>query len=185
MKRKSFYDWCIENNRVDILEEWNYEKNTISPKDVSLNSAKELWWKCKEGHEWFQKLNHRFGHVNTTGHIRGCPICSNQQVLAGYNDLATKYPEIAEEWIYEKNEPLLPTQVSPGSSKRVWWKCKKGHEWKAPIYNRAELNSGCPKCNESRRVSFPEKAIYYYMKQLFPNAMDLTQVSPDYKRLSE
>ena len=169
MERKSFYNWCIENNRIDILEEWNNEKNITSPKDVSLNSAKEVWWKCKEGHEWLQKLNHRFGHVNTTGHIRGCPICSNKQVLAGYNDLATKYPKIAEDWNYEKNTPLLPTQVSPGSTKKVWWKCKKGHEYQATINSKTNGNYHCPKCSKISKTSFPELAILFYLSKYFKN----------------
>lgn len=166
MERKSFYDWCIENNRLDILEEWNYEKNTISPKDVSLQSAVEVWWKCKEGHEWLRKLNHRFGHIKK-GQIRGCPICSNQEVLAGYNDLATKFPEIAEEWNYEKNYPLLPSQVSPGSVKKVWWKCLKGHEYQTIIHLRTCGKRNCPECSKDSKTSFPELAILFYLSKYF------------------
>jgi hypothetical protein len=168
MERKSFYDWCIENNRIDILEEWNYEKNTISPKDVSLQSAVEVWWKCKEGHEWLRKLNHRFGHINK-GQIRGCPICANQQILEGYNDLATRYPEIAKEWNYDKNSPLLPTQVFPGSSKKVWWKCPKGHEYQTSINNRTNTNSQCPECLKDTQTSFAELAILFYLSKYFKN----------------
>lgn len=168
MERKSFYDWCIENNRLDILEEWNYEKNNISPKDVSLQSAIEVWWQCKEGHEWLRKLNHRFGHINK-GQIRGCPICANQQILEGYNDLATRYPEIAKEWNYEKNSPLLPTQVFPGSSKKVWWKCPKGHEYQTSINNRTNTNSKCPECLKDTQTSFAELAILFYLSKYFKN----------------
>ena len=30
-KSKSFYDWCIENNRQDVLDRWDYELNDCSP----------------------------------------------------------------------------------------------------------------------------------------------------------
>ena len=32
----------------------------------------------------------------------------------------------------------------PGSDKKVWWKCAKGHSWKALVY--ARKYSGCPVC---------------------------------------
>ena len=28
---KNFYDWCIENNRSDLLERWDYELNNKVP----------------------------------------------------------------------------------------------------------------------------------------------------------
>lgn len=27
MRGQSFYDWCIENNRENLLSEWEYNKN--------------------------------------------------------------------------------------------------------------------------------------------------------------
>ena len=30
----SFYDWCIKNNRQDLLDRWDYELNGCSPKEV-------------------------------------------------------------------------------------------------------------------------------------------------------
>ena len=34
----------------------------------------------------------------------------------------------------------------PNSDKKVWWKCKNGHEWQAMIGNRHRGN-GCPYCS--------------------------------------
>lgn len=47
----------------------------------------------------------------------GCPICAGQRLLSGYNDLQTRYPEIAKEWDEEKNGGLQPSQVMPGTVK--------------------------------------------------------------------
>lgn len=45
-KRGSLYD-----NRPDLIEEWNYEKNyPLTPKDVTIGSKKKVWWICKNGH---------------------------------------------------------------------------------------------------------------------------------------
>lgn len=46
---KSLYDWCIENNRNDILELWDYDKNDITPKDISFSSSKDYYFKCSKG----------------------------------------------------------------------------------------------------------------------------------------
>jgi hypothetical protein len=65
--------------------------------------------------------------------------------------LAYRFPELAKERHPTKNGTLLPSQVFPGSNKKVWWKCTEGHEWQAVIYSRNNGN-GCPICaNEKRK----------------------------------
>jgi hypothetical protein len=71
-------------------------------------------------------------------------------VLTGYNDLLTINPILAEEWDYNKNENLHPENVAPNSNKRIWWKCKEGHEWQATINSRNRGN-GCPYCSGRKK----------------------------------
>ncbi len=59
--------------------------------------------------------------------------------------LAESNPELAAEWHPTKNGTLTPADVSPGSQKKVWWQCKKGHEWQAAVRSRSR-GSGCPVC---------------------------------------
>jgi hypothetical protein len=56
-------------------------------------------------------------------------------------------PILAKEWHPTKNGSLTPKDVKPGSSKKVWWLCKKDntHEWEAIIYSRT-YGRGCPFC---------------------------------------
>ncbi len=65
--------------------------------------------------------------------------------MPGFNDLATKYPALAKEWNMQKNGKLLPSNVTAGSGKKVWWKCENGHEWQSKIVARV-YGSGCPIC---------------------------------------
>ena len=124
----------------EIAKEWNYEKNgNLKPEHFESNSHKKVWWKCRQGHEWQTAIANR-----TKGN--GCPYCSGQKVLMGYNDLQTINLILANEWNYEKNRELMPSDVTPNSSKIVWWKCSKGHEWQATIANRNKGN-GCPYCS--------------------------------------
>ena len=124
--------------------EWNYDKNSgLLPVDVTPGSNKIVWWICNKGHEWQASINRR-------SNVSGCPYCSGRKALKGYNDLQTINPDVAKEWNYEKNNGLLPTDVTPGSNKKVWWICNKGHEWQVPVVNR--LKSNCPYCAGSRVI---------------------------------
>ena len=40
---------------------------------------------------------------------------------------------LAVEWDSEKNAPLTPQNVTPGSHKIVWWRCQNGHSYRAII----------------------------------------------------
>ena len=151
-----------------LLSEWNYTKNNIQPIDVLASSPKKVWWKCgKCGHGWQAKISNR-AVLN-----RGCPCCSNKTVVVGVNDLATTEPEIAKEWHPTKNGDLTPEKVTRGNGKKVWWLCPQGHEYQATVLHRTQDNgTGCPICNSGRQTSFAEQAVYYYVKKLYPDAIN-------------
>ena len=123
----------------EIAKEWNYEKNgNLKPEHFAANSHKKVWWKCPKGHEWQATIKDR-------NNGNGCPHCSGRYVVKGANDLQTVNPTLAYEWHYEKNNGLMPTDVMPNSSQKVWWKCSKGHEWQARVSDRNQ-GRGCPYC---------------------------------------
>lgn len=122
-----------------LAQEWS-EKNKLKPTEISVASHKKIIWKCKHGHEWEASVKSRT--VNGTG----CPYCSHNKVLAGFNDLASQYPDIAAEWS-DRNLPLLPTMVTAFANSKAWWKCKDcGNEWHTLISTRAD-GSRCPYCS--------------------------------------
>ena len=122
-----------------LVTEWNYEKNgKLRPENFTANSDKKVWWRCNKGHEWKAIISNRNKGI-------GCPICSNKAVLQGYNDIPTHNPKLANEWNYEKNGDWKPQNFTSSSGKKVWWKCKKGHEWQATIASRTS-GTGCPIC---------------------------------------
>lgn len=69
----------------------------------------------------------------------GCPFCSGKKAIVGETDLATIRPDLVSEWDFEKNKNLKPTEVTSGSGKKIWWKCKRGHSWEATIISRTRL----------------------------------------------
>ena len=154
--------------KPELKNDWDYEKNNINPKMISVGSNKDAYWICQKGHKYKMRISHR-----TSGH--GCPYCAGNKVLEGYNDLKTwckkNNPTILEKWDYEKNGDF-PLSETRNSNKTVWWKCKTcGNEYKNKIRNEIS-NIFCPKCNKRNRTSFPEQAIYYYVKKIFPDAIN-------------
>ena len=124
-----------------IASEWDYDKNfPLKPSEVTAFSNRKVWWKCEKGHEYYSLVSGR------TAAQSGCPYCSGQKILSGFNDLKTLKPKIAAEWCYEKNGDLKPEMVSPGSRKNVWWICSKGHEYESKIESRTVNDTGCPYC---------------------------------------
>lgn len=61
------------------------------------------------------------------------------------NSLMFRYPEIAQEWDYEKNYPLTPDMIAAGSPKKVWWKCPLGHSYHTDPHHRI-AGRGCSIC---------------------------------------
>jgi glutaredoxin len=123
----------------EISKRWNYDKNfSLEPNQVSGGSHKKVWWTCKRGHSYEDTINHQ---VNG----RGCPVCSNRKVIAGVNDLLTLNPELSKEWNYLRNKVDI-SKISIGSPKKVWWICKRGHEWEATVNARSSGGS-CPYCS--------------------------------------
>tara|TARA_B100002003_G_C13687805_1_gene346897 strand:- start:95 stop:469 length:375 start_codon:yes stop_codon:yes gene_type:complete len=74
----------------------------------------------------------------------------SELTLSSDHDLAVKNPELIEEWHPTRNGDLTPDQVTPGSNRKVWWRCSRGHEWKAVVNDRTR-GTGCPFCNRERR----------------------------------
>jgi DNA-directed RNA polymerase subunit RPC12/RpoP len=60
----------IEATHPGYLCEWNYEKNTIKPSEISRGSGKMVWWKCHNcSYEWQNTPDTRIGMGV------GCPNC--------------------------------------------------------------------------------------------------------------
>ncbi len=133
----------LQTTHPNLAKEWNYEKNReITPETVNSGSGKKACWKCDKGHEWQAVIKSRKDGC-------GCPYCAGKRLLTGFNDLQTVNPSLAKEWNYEKNSKLIPQNFTANSSEKVWWKCKKGHEWQAAIANR-NYGTGCPYCSNKK-----------------------------------
>ena len=122
----------------NLIKEWDFKKNgKLKPEDVTKGSNKKVWWKCSKGHEWRIYISSRSKGSN-------CPYCSGHKVSKD-NNLKVLFPNLIKEWDFKKNGKLKPEDVTKGSSKKVWWKCSKGHNYEAIVASRSR-GTGCPYC---------------------------------------
>ena len=136
----SLSEWCAQSGDDALLRQWDTARNLdATPDSVAFSSHRKLWWRCERGHAWQASVAGR-----TEG--RGCPYCAGKHVESGSGDLATLFPALAKEWDAERNTAFPPpSEISPWSHRRVWWRCGRGHKWQAAVSNRA-AGAGCPYC---------------------------------------
>lgn len=125
--------------RPDLAAEWDVLRNgELTPNVVGAFSTTKVWWTGWCGHSWDAAINNR-----SSG--QGCPMCAGKRAIFGVTDLATVRPDLAAQW--HSSNKLRPTEVVPGSGKKVTWQCARGHLWAAQIYSRHVNGRGCPYCS--------------------------------------
>jgi len=111
------------------------EADGWDPSTVLKGTHTKLSWRCDLGHQWKTTIDHR-----TQG--QGCPYCAFKKVLPGFNDLATWFPDLANE-----ADGWDPTSELRNSHHIRQWKCSEGHVWKAQIKSRC-MGRGCSTCTK-------------------------------------
>jgi ribosomal protein S18 len=138
--------------QIDLLKEWNYEKNKILPSEITNGTNLKVWWKCIKNHEWQSKVADRVQKNY------GCRECGYKQPIKTEHKNGEWIKQdhlLSSQWDYKKNNHLEdPTLLKGTSTKKAWWKCDKGpdHEWEAEIRKRFLSSTGCPFCN-GKKVS--------------------------------
>lgn len=134
------------------------------PRLVSKGSNQVLMWRCAEAHRYESTPNRR-----TSG--RGCPYCSDNRVLEGFNDLASVHPDIAA-----TADGWDPTTITPGSNQKCSWRCESGHAYVCSVKSRVR-GQGCPTCGR-RRVSAAGD-VTFVQARVLAGVNDFASARPD------
>ena len=145
------------------------DRNQGTPHDYTAGSGKEVFWRCKHGHEYVASFNNR------TTNNSGCPKCfasrRSSQPKQKHPVLTNSPSAVMQFWDSEMNtkEGLNPDKIRCRSMKMCHWicqQCPKGrpHRWRArpgTLYN----GGSCPCCSgrkacmcNSLQSLFPEVA---------------------------
>lgn len=141
----SFYDWCIENNREDLLNRWDYDLNKKSPKERPFNTRVKSYFKCPCGkHDstgTFLSMREKTGNYDIV--CMGCNSFGQWGIDNICDDFLEKY------WDYNKNseDPML---LAKKSNKVIYIKCqnKDYHgSYSVATYDFVGKNIRCPYCH--------------------------------------
>lgn len=157
----------------DVAREWHATLNLpLTPKDVYVTSAKQVWWQCPKNsvHTFAAAISNR-----TSGRS-GCPYCSGRSVDET-NSLAALRKDLASEWHPALNGDLTPDKVTCGSGLKVWWLCSRTglHEWECSVRKRTS-GQNCQTClrvrdGHSLEAKFPDIAAEWHKtknRHIFP-----------------
>ena len=168
----SLYNWCIKNNKTDLLNAWYQDKNgTVTPKDVEYNSHDSYWWLCPSGHITFGSV-----YYKTQKNVL-CSFCEFYKErhhnkfasFANHNgeDLTKTHPHLVKQWHPYRNLNDKPEFFTSASDHSAWWVCDCGFVWEEKIKSRVSRHSvACPKCSKYENgTSFPEYILLFYLSK--------------------
>ena len=113
---------------------------------MTLHASNNVYWKCDKCHGSYPAV------VNSRANGNGCPYCSGQKLLRGYNDLETKYPHVAKYFCIKENNKQ-PFEVIGGGHKIYYWYCTKcGKPHRTRIDHRINgIGELCDKCLKEKK----------------------------------
>lgn len=141
----TFLAELAENNpSVDVLEPYQ-------------NMNTKILFRCKKClYEWPAKP----GHI-LDGH--GCPVCGGSM----RKDNDTFLAQLAK-----INPMIVPLEPYTNARNKILCQCNYcKNEWPATPDKLLQGN-GCPNCDKRNKTSFPEQAIYFYLRKVYPDALD-------------
>lgn len=144
--KKSFYDWCIENERLEILQLWDYELNSFSPKEISFSSHKKCYFKCSRGlHDSYLKspnmITYKGKYLPPT-----CAKCESFGQVC-IDKLGAEF--LDKVWSSRNN--ISPFEIHANSNNKIYLRCidVDYHEDYLISCHRFLNGSGCPQCKRN------------------------------------
>lgn len=151
------YDNLLVEQHPEIAAEWHPTRNGKTDVfSISCGADFNAWWKCSKKHVYQATIANR-----TAG--KACPYCAGKRACKD-NCLQTLHPLVAAQWHPSKNGKLTPSDVTPGSGRKAWWKCSDGHVWHSVIssvvISRVQrLTNGCPTCYLNEKSANSAKTV--------------------------
>lgn len=161
MKRisKSFYDWCIENSRLDLNDRFDDCKNGCTTKEVSCKSNLKWWFKCPRG---IHEPDQYFMHFVTNNPDRDL-ICRKCGSVAQV--IIDKFGKDYLDSHWHKDNAISPWDIPAYSAKTyVKIQClEKDYHVYEQVAASFSKGIGCPYCinrrvhpNDSLAVLYPK-----------------------------
>lgn len=147
----------------ELFSEFDVERNTLElgldSDQLHHQSQVKVYWRCSSCDGSYllspaRRVNFGYGCNSRACIDARIGRAARLRAVAREGSLLDTHPKLVAEWDGEKNEAVLPSEVSPTSQHRAMWLCSScGHSWGTMVRNRTRHGHGCPRC--SGRVCTP------------------------------
>lgn len=157
----SFKDWCIKNQKTDVLELWDYYLNKTNPSKITYSSRSKYYFKCPRGihksqSKYIYGITYRMGNI----YCNECKSFAQWGIDNICDDFLEKY------WDYNKNS-VNPYKISYACKSKVFIKCQSSNN-----HNNYNLTCGnfvggqrCPDCSRERDESYLQEKVRLYLSE--------------------
>ena len=153
---------------LDINKIWNWQKNTVSPYEITKQSNKKVWLYCQEK----DYHNDEGGYeVSCNSFYRGCRCgyCYNRKVHK-LDSVGFLYPQATQMIVNDKRNNVTMEdmyKIAPYSAKKFYFKCSecgKDSDEKKTLSMVIKQNFSCKYCSDG--ISIPNKILRQISEQL-------------------
>lgn len=143
----------IQDNAPELLPRWNYEKNKeIEPSWITPSSKREVWWKCKNNHEFLAPPRNFLTNFKCAECLDNVSELEENPVeRTNKHRRISDIPELATRWNHFRNGALTPSMLFINRKTLVWWICDEGHEGQYIVdkmyYKKGKLCDVCKALN--------------------------------------
>ena len=157
---KSFEQWCIENNRQDVLDRWDYELNKCSPKDVSYCTNKKYYFTCPRKLHKSELKQIRNFTMGQEGSIK-CHLC-NSFAQWGLDNIGQDF--LIKYWDYDNNKGIDPWNIKHSSTTKIYIKCQNKDYHGSYLMSCCNFVIGkrCPYCATFHGLVHPKDSFAQY-----------------------
>ena len=169
--KKGLNDIFTKNSKWK--KSWDFNNNKIDPYLLSPKSHVKVHWICYQCGKLFIRA---ISDIDSD--VVLCKDCSINigvkkrinTIISNNGSFLDNYPELAKEWDYVKNS-ITPDKVVSNSKIKAYWICPNGHSYQSTLSHRIN-GRNCPICSKEMSVSFPEKAVVYYISKIEENIIE-------------
>lgn len=139
--KQSVYDWCINHNRLDILDRWDYNLNLKHPNDISIYSKDYFYLTCVNGLHESSKF--QIATLSKHNSLLECKYC----LSFGHWCVINNRQDLFDRWDYDLNK-TTPMETARTSPNKYYFKCPRGiHESSAyKLVNLTKYSYGTAQC---------------------------------------
>lgn len=112
----------LKSKNPQLAKYWHPTRNIIQPTEIKPSSNKDIWWKCDNGHEWYEPLCNIVRRTKGTGillpsaqlQIKACKRCKREKAKSSQDEIHKNQNKKREmNSLRKKNDKMIFVKRNP------------------------------------------------------------------------